>query len=90
MAVATPARDIVSWEELDQLVGRLAEQVRGEYDVMLAITRGALVPAGRHGLRDARRQQSRQHGDPRSPGRVGGITGIAELQNFTAPPTVEA
>ena len=47
MAVATPpARDIVSWEELDQLVGRLAEQVRGEYDVMLAITRGALVPAG--------------------------------------------
>ena len=46
MAVATPARDIVSWEELDRLVGRLAEQVRGEYDVMLAITRGALVPAG--------------------------------------------
>lgn len=46
MTVATPARDIVSWEELDQLVARLAEQVRGEYDVMLAITRGALVPAG--------------------------------------------
>ena len=46
MTVATPARDIVSWEELDRLVARLAEQVRGEYDVMLAITRGALVPAG--------------------------------------------
>ena len=46
MAVATPARDLVSWEELDRLVARLAEQVRGEYDVMLAITRGALVPAG--------------------------------------------
>ena len=28
------------------MVARLAEQVRGEYDVMLAITRGALVPAG--------------------------------------------
>jgi hypoxanthine phosphoribosyltransferase len=46
MTVATPARDIVSWDELDRLVARLAEQVRGEYDVMLAITRGALVPAG--------------------------------------------
>ena len=46
MTVATPARDIVTWEELDRLVTRLAEQVRGEYDVMLAITRGALVPAG--------------------------------------------
>jgi hypoxanthine phosphoribosyltransferase len=46
MTVATPARDVVSWEELDGKVARLAEQVRGEYDVMLAITRGALVPAG--------------------------------------------
>ena len=46
MTVATPTRDIVTWEELDRLVTRLAEQVRGEYDVMLAITRGALVPAG--------------------------------------------
>jgi hypoxanthine phosphoribosyltransferase len=39
-------RDIVSWSELDRLVAELAAQVRGEYDVMLAITRGALVPAG--------------------------------------------
>ena len=44
MAVAD--KHIVSWEELSGLVGRLAEHVRGEYDVMLAITRGALVPAG--------------------------------------------
>jgi hypoxanthine phosphoribosyltransferase len=36
----------VSWDELERLVGELAEQVRGEYDVMLAITRGGLVPAG--------------------------------------------
>jgi uncharacterized protein len=47
---------IVSWDDLDRLVGELAEQVRGEHDVMLAITRGALVPAGmlayRLGLRN--------------------------------------
>jgi uncharacterized protein len=46
MTVAAPARDVVSWEELDRLVAQLAEKVRGEYDVLLAITRGALVPAG--------------------------------------------
>jgi hypoxanthine phosphoribosyltransferase len=39
-------RDVVSWDELATLVDDLAERVRGEYDVMLAITRGALVPAG--------------------------------------------
>jgi hypoxanthine phosphoribosyltransferase len=39
-------RLVVTWDELDRLVRELAEQVRGEYDVMLAITRGALVPAG--------------------------------------------
>jgi hypoxanthine phosphoribosyltransferase len=38
--------DVVSWDELATLVDELAEQVHGEYDVMLAITRGALVPAG--------------------------------------------
>jgi hypoxanthine phosphoribosyltransferase len=46
-AVATePVRDIVTWQDLDRMVGELARKVRGEYDVMLAITRGALVPAG--------------------------------------------
>ena len=39
-------KDVVSWDELERLVGELAESVRGEYDVMLAITRGGLVPAG--------------------------------------------
>jgi hypoxanthine phosphoribosyltransferase len=39
-------KDVVSWEELDRLVGELAAQVKGEVDVMLAITRGGLVPAG--------------------------------------------
>jgi hypoxanthine phosphoribosyltransferase len=39
-------RLVVTWDDLDRLVGELAEQVAGEYDIMLAITRGALVPAG--------------------------------------------
>jgi hypothetical protein len=36
----------VSWGELDRLVGILAEQVGSDYDLVLAITRGGLVPAG--------------------------------------------
>jgi len=43
----TPARDIVTWEVLDSLVAQLADRLAGErFDVMLAITRGGLVPAG--------------------------------------------
>lgn len=36
----------VAWGELDRLVGVLAEQVGTDYDLVLAITRGGLVPAG--------------------------------------------
>jgi hypoxanthine phosphoribosyltransferase len=39
-------KDIVTWDDLAGLVARLADQTRGDYDVMLAITRGGLVPAG--------------------------------------------
>ena len=39
-------KNVVDWLKLEQLVMQLAEQVRGEYDVLLAITRGGLVPAG--------------------------------------------
>ncbi len=39
-------KDVVSWDALADMVADLAAQVRGEYDVMLAITRGGLVPAG--------------------------------------------
>jgi hypoxanthine phosphoribosyltransferase len=42
----TGEREYVGWVELEDLVARLAEQVTGEYDVMLCITRGGLVPAG--------------------------------------------
>jgi uncharacterized protein len=45
--IAAPERDIVSWEDLDRLVGMLAERLAGrQFDVMLAITRGGMVPAG--------------------------------------------
>lgn len=36
----------VSWDELDRLVGILAARVGSDYDLVLAITRGGLVPAG--------------------------------------------
>ena len=42
-----PAQDIVTWDALDELVAGLAERLRGEeFDLLLAITRGGLVPAG--------------------------------------------
>ena len=40
------AKLVVSWADLDDLVGRLATAVGTDYDVVLAITRGALVPTG--------------------------------------------
>ena len=39
-------RDIVTWDALADMVAELATKVRADYDVMLAITRGGLVPAG--------------------------------------------
>ena len=43
-----PERDNVTWEDLDDLVARLAERLAAEPapDVVLAISRGGLVPAG--------------------------------------------
>jgi uncharacterized protein len=42
-----PERNVVSWDDLDGLVLGMAEQLTGTpFDVMLAITRGGLVPAG--------------------------------------------
>ena len=37
---------IVTWEDLDDLVARLAAEVGRDHDLVLAITRGGLVPAG--------------------------------------------
>jgi hypoxanthine phosphoribosyltransferase len=39
-------RDVVTWDNLEVLVKQLARQVGGGHDVLLAITRGGLVPAG--------------------------------------------
>ena len=51
-----PDSIVVSWEELDALVARLASEVGRDHDLVLAITRGGLVPAGilayRLGLRE--------------------------------------
>ncbi len=48
MQTAAPQqRDVVSWEELDRLVEGLAERLADQsFDLLLAITRGGLVPAG--------------------------------------------
>jgi hypoxanthine phosphoribosyltransferase len=37
---------VVTWDDLDALVARLAAAVGREFDVLLAISRGGLVPAG--------------------------------------------
>lgn len=41
-----PATLVLTWEELDGLVARLAASVGRDHDLVLAITRGGLVPAG--------------------------------------------
>ena len=42
-----PVKDIVSWDDLDALTADLAVQLEGRhFDVLLAIARGGLVPAG--------------------------------------------
>ncbi len=37
---------LLTWDDLDQLVATLAAEVGREHDLVLAITRGGLVPAG--------------------------------------------
>ena len=48
-----PTKVVVSWDELDRLVAGLAERLATEPspDVVLAISRGGLVPAGMLGYR---------------------------------------
>jgi hypoxanthine phosphoribosyltransferase len=41
-----PESLVISWEALDGLVACLAERVGRDHDIVLAITRGGLVPAG--------------------------------------------
>jgi uncharacterized protein len=46
LMAAMPDALVLTWEDLDALVARLAVLVGRDYDVVLAITRGGLVPAG--------------------------------------------
>lgn len=41
-----PTKMIVTWDDLEAMVAALAVKVGTHYDVVLCITRGALVPAG--------------------------------------------
>ncbi|MEO5964382.1 MAG: phosphoribosyltransferase family protein [Candidatus Limnocylindrales bacterium] len=41
-----PETLVLTWESLDDLVARLAASVGRDFDLVLAITRGGLVPAG--------------------------------------------
>jgi hypoxanthine phosphoribosyltransferase len=41
-----PELIVLTWEQLDGLVARLAGAVGREHDIVLAISRGGLVPAG--------------------------------------------
>lgn len=44
--MAASALDIVTWENLDELVEGIASQIGDRFRVMLVISRGGLVPAG--------------------------------------------
>jgi hypoxanthine phosphoribosyltransferase len=44
--VGMPDALLLSWDQLDDLVARLAQRTGRDYDLVLAITRGGLVPAG--------------------------------------------
>lgn len=38
--------EMLTWEEVDQLINHLIPQFDGEYDAMLMITRGGIIPGG--------------------------------------------
>lgn len=39
-------RELVSWEEVDQLIEVLLNQFEGEFSAMIMITRGGIIPGG--------------------------------------------
>ncbi len=41
-----PQKQYVSWAEVATMVAQLANDLHDQYDVLLAVTRGGLVPAG--------------------------------------------
>jgi hypothetical protein len=39
-------RELLTWDDVEQLVDRLRPQFRGEFEAMLMITRGGIIPGG--------------------------------------------
>ena len=39
-------RELINWEEVDKLIQYLLPQFEGEFDAMVIITRGGLIPGG--------------------------------------------
>jgi hypoxanthine phosphoribosyltransferase len=39
-------RELVSWDEIDRLIQHLLPQFEGEFDSMVIITRGGIIPGG--------------------------------------------
>jgi uncharacterized protein len=39
-------RELLTWEDVDQLIDHLIPQFEGEFDAMVLITRGGIVPGG--------------------------------------------
>lgn len=46
LPMADMPREILSWTEIDKLIDHLIPQFRGEFDGLLMITKGGLVPGG--------------------------------------------
>lgn len=39
-------KELLTWEDVDRLIDHLIPQFRGEFDAMLMITRGGIIPGG--------------------------------------------
>ena len=39
-------REVITWAELEMLIDHLIPQFEGEFDAMLMVTRGGIVPGG--------------------------------------------
>ena len=39
-------REVLTWNDIDQLIDHLLPQLEGEFEVMLMITRGGIIPGG--------------------------------------------
>ena len=39
-------REVITWNEVDQLIDHLIPQLEGEFNAMLMITRGGIIPGG--------------------------------------------